>query len=46
MNLEKELAIVLEEKVKLPMDIFGNTQKIKGFIQYRYLIENNNDRQL
>ena len=40
MNLEKELAIVLEEKVKLPMDIFGNTQKIKGFIPYRYLIDN------
>lgn len=40
MNLEKELAIVLEEKVKLPMDIFGNTQKIKGFIQYRYMIDN------
>lgn len=40
MNLEKELAIVLEEKVKLPMDIFGNTQKIKGFIQCRYMIDN------
>ena len=40
MNLEKELVIVLEEKVKLPMDIFGNTQKIKRFINYRYLVEN------
>lgn len=40
MNLEKELVIAPVEEVKLLTGIFGNTQKIKKFIQYRYLIEN------